>query len=123
MYVSFPDGTAHKVGTLLKQLREVLALDANRSWDVADITSVGLREDVDAGRDRLCAQADVRVALVNPTYLAPGSRERSRVLNCPDQSFCPATSWPCSMRSQQRLPEPARVLGVGSAGTSSRMDA
>ncbi|MGH3934683.1 MAG: NACHT domain-containing protein, partial [Pseudonocardiaceae bacterium] len=34
-------------------------------------------------RDRLCAQADVRVALVNPAYLAPGSPERSRVLNRP----------------------------------------
>ncbi|MGH3976407.1 MAG: NACHT domain-containing protein, partial [Pseudonocardiaceae bacterium] len=81
VYVSFPDGAARKVGTMLRQLREDLELDADRSWDVADAGSVGLGEDVDAGRDRLCAQADVRVALVNPAYLAPGSRERSRVLS------------------------------------------
>ncbi|HYZ09290.1 MAG TPA: NACHT domain-containing protein, partial [Pseudonocardiaceae bacterium] len=81
VYVSFPDGAARRVGPLLKQLREDLALDAERSWDVADVNSVGLGEDVEEGRDRLCTEADVRVALVNSAYLAPGSRERSRVLS------------------------------------------
>jgi hypothetical protein len=85
VYVSFPDdATARKTGTLLKQLRETLALDADQSWDVADVTSVGLGEDLDAGRDRLCTQADVRVALVTPAYLAPGSPERTRVLSSPE---------------------------------------
>ncbi|HEU0087134.1 MAG TPA: pentapeptide repeat-containing protein, partial [Pseudonocardiaceae bacterium] len=83
VYVSFPDGAARTVGTLLKQLREDLELDADRSWDVVDATAVGLGEDEDMVRDRLCAQADVRVALVNSAYLARGARERSRVLNCP----------------------------------------
>ncbi|HKR48595.1 MAG TPA: pentapeptide repeat-containing protein, partial [Pseudonocardiaceae bacterium] len=83
VYISFPDGAAQKVAPLLKRLREVLALDTERSWEVADAGSLGLGEDVDAARDRLCAQADVRVALVSPAYLAPGSRERSRVLSCP----------------------------------------
>ncbi|MCA1657624.1 MAG: hypothetical protein LC713_07975, partial [Actinobacteria bacterium] len=74
VYVSFPDGAARKVGPLLRQLREDLALDAERSWEVADVTSVGLGEDDDEVRDRLCAQADVRVALVTPAYLVRGSR-------------------------------------------------
>ncbi len=85
VYVSFPDddATRKKGGMLLKQLRADLALDAERSWEVADAASVGLGEDVDAVRDLLCAQADVRVALVNPAYLASGSPERNRVLNSP----------------------------------------
>jgi hypothetical protein len=65
----------------LRQLRENLALDAERSWEVADADSALLGEDVDAVRDRLCAQADVRVALVTPAYLMSGSRECSRVLS------------------------------------------
>jgi hypothetical protein len=87
VYVSFPDGAAQKVQTLLTQLREVLALDTDRCWDVVDAGLVGLGEDVDAVRDRHCAHADVRVALVSPAYLAPGSPERNRVLNSPDQSW------------------------------------
>ncbi|MGH3875118.1 MAG: NACHT domain-containing protein, partial [Pseudonocardiaceae bacterium] len=84
VYVSFAEST-RKVQALLRQLREVLALDADRSWEVADAASVGLGQDVEKVRDRLCAQADVRVALVSPAYLAPSARERRRVLSSPER--------------------------------------
>ncbi|MGH3611285.1 MAG: NACHT domain-containing protein, partial [Pseudonocardia sp.] len=73
VYVSFPPTTgamARKVDVLLRQLREALALDRERSWEVADSGSVGPGEDPEAVRDRLCALADVRLALVTPAYLA-----------------------------------------------------
>ncbi len=64
VYVSFlppADGAAaRKVGALLRQLREDLALDCDQSWEVADTASAGLGEDAEATRDRLCAQADIR---------------------------------------------------------------
>ncbi|MGH3621011.1 MAG: hypothetical protein ACRDQ5_04375, partial [Sciscionella sp.] len=88
VYVSFLppyDGAARKVGTLLKQLREYLALDSDRSWEVVDTDSAGLGEDAEAVRNRLCALADVRVALVTPAYLAGGSPERDRALSSPDR--------------------------------------
>jgi NACHT conflict system protein len=70
VYVSVPPTTngvmARKVGLLLRQLREALALDRERSWEIADSGSVGLGEDPETARDRLCAQADVRLALVSP---------------------------------------------------------
>ncbi|MGH8931610.1 MAG: NACHT domain-containing protein, partial [Egibacteraceae bacterium] len=74
---------ARKVDVLLRQLREALALDRERSWEVADSGSVGLGEDPEATRDRLCAQADVRLALVSPAYLAAAGPERRRTLDSP----------------------------------------
>jgi len=58
-----------KVDTLLRQLREALALDPERSWEVADSGAVGLGEDPEVTRDRLCAQADVRLALAGVSWL------------------------------------------------------
>ncbi|MBV8541347.1 MAG: pentapeptide repeat-containing protein, partial [Pseudonocardiales bacterium] len=86
MYVSVPptdNVMSRKVSMLLRQLREVLALDRERSWEVADSGSVGLGEDPEAMRDRLCAQADVRLALVSPAYLADAAPERRRTLDSP----------------------------------------
>ncbi|MGH3888311.1 MAG: hypothetical protein ACRDSZ_17385, partial [Pseudonocardiaceae bacterium] len=71
VYVSVPptdNVMARKVSMLLRQLREALALDRERSWEVADSGSVGLGEDPEVTRDRLCALADVRLALVSPGY-------------------------------------------------------
>ena len=118
LYVSFPEGAARKVGTLLRQLREVLALDTTRSWEVADATSVGLGEDVEAVRDRLCAQADVRVALVSSAYLASGSRERDRVLSSAGRVVAFALSGlPDGYRPWARCP--SMTSGTGrSPGTS-----
>ncbi|MGH3829267.1 MAG: pentapeptide repeat-containing protein, partial [Pseudonocardiaceae bacterium] len=86
VYVSVPptdNVMARKVRMLLRQLREALALDRERSWEVADSGSVGLGEDPEVARDRLCAQADVRLALVNPAYLADVAAERRRTLDSP----------------------------------------
>ncbi len=74
---------ARKVDVLLRQLREALAPDSELSWEVADSGSVGLGEDPEAARDRLCAQADVRLALVSPAYLAAAGPERRRALDSP----------------------------------------
>jgi hypothetical protein len=74
VYVSFHPSTratARKVRTLLEQLRTALAADRGRSWDVVDPCSIGLDEDVEATRDRLCAEADVRVVLRSSTVPEP----------------------------------------------------
>ncbi|MGH3671538.1 MAG: hypothetical protein ACRDSH_13025, partial [Pseudonocardiaceae bacterium] len=86
VYVSVPPTDtvmARKASTLLRQLREALAVDPERSWEVADSGSVGLGEDAEAERDQLCAQADVRLALVSPAYLADAAPERRRTLDAP----------------------------------------
>ncbi|MGH3854127.1 MAG: pentapeptide repeat-containing protein [Pseudonocardiaceae bacterium] len=87
VYVSVPPtdtAMAQKVRMLLKQLREALAVDCERSWEVADSgSSVGLGEEPEVVRDRLCAQADVRLALVSPAYLAATAPERRRTLDSP----------------------------------------
>ncbi|MGQ0777575.1 MAG: NACHT domain-containing protein [Pseudonocardiales bacterium] len=86
VYVSFSptdNATARKVGMLLRQLREALALDREQSWEVADSGSVELGEDPEATRNRLCALADVRLALVTPAYLAATAPERGRTLDSP----------------------------------------
>ncbi|MGH3775231.1 MAG: pentapeptide repeat-containing protein, partial [Pseudonocardiaceae bacterium] len=86
VYVSVPpmdNVMARKVDVLLRQLREALALDREGSWEVADSGSVGLGEDPEAARDRLCAQADIRLALVSPAYLAAAAPERRRTLDSP----------------------------------------
>uniref|UniRef100_UPI00101D7C7A NACHT domain-containing protein n=1 Tax=Phytoactinopolyspora endophytica TaxID=1642495 RepID=UPI00101D7C7A len=86
VYVSFHEPVetreSRKMSDLLAQLRESLALLPG-NWEVADCTSVGLGEDPDATRARLWEQADVRVVLVSPAYLAKDSTERSRVLDTP----------------------------------------
>jgi hypothetical protein len=89
VYVSFHPGTgatARKVSTLLEQLRTALAADRGRSWEVVDPCSVGLGEDVEATRERLCAEADVRVVLLSPAYLADHA-ERRRALKAPVVTF------------------------------------
>ncbi|MGH3569580.1 MAG: NACHT domain-containing protein, partial [Pseudonocardia sp.] len=87
VYVSIPptNNTAmtRKVGMLLQQLREALDLDGERSWKVADSGSVELGQDPEVVRDQLCAQADVRLALVSPAYLAAAAPERRRTLDSP----------------------------------------
>ncbi|MGH3754819.1 MAG: hypothetical protein ACRDRP_19395, partial [Pseudonocardiaceae bacterium] len=92
VYVSVAPTTsvmARKVGMLLRQLHETLAADHER-WEVADSGSVGLGEDPEAARDRLCAQADVRLALVSPAYL--GAPERRRTLDWPGRVVAFAVS-------------------------------
>jgi WD40 repeat protein len=88
VYVSFhptTGTTARRVDALLDQLRQMLgALDSECSWEVQDSRSVGLGEDAEQVRDRLSAEADVRVALVSPAYLAY-SEERRRALERPDR--------------------------------------
>ncbi|MGH8921296.1 MAG: hypothetical protein ACRD0H_23675, partial [Actinomycetes bacterium] len=74
---------ARQVTTLLRQLRAALALDREQSWEVADSGSVGLGEDPEQARDRLCALADVRLALVSPAYLAEAHTERRPTLDSP----------------------------------------
>ncbi len=92
VYVSFaPTDNSRKVGMLLRQLREVLAPDRERSWEVTDSGSVELGEDREAMRDRLCAQADVRLALVSPGYLA--APERRRTLDSPGRVVAFALSY------------------------------
>ena len=87
VYVSVPPmdkALARKVDVLLRQLRETLALvDRERSWEVADPGSVGLGENPEESCDRLCAQADVRLALVSPPYLKDATAERRRTLDSP----------------------------------------
>ncbi|MGH3880356.1 MAG: pentapeptide repeat-containing protein, partial [Actinophytocola sp.] len=86
LYVSFhptTGPTVRRVDALLEQLRNRLGTDPERSWDVVDPRSVELGEDVERTRDRLAAEADVRVALLSPAYLAD-TVERSRVLDGPD---------------------------------------
>ena len=86
LYVSVPptdNAMARKVRMLLRQLRETLALDRERLWDVTDSGSVELGDDPEAERDRLCAQADVRLVLVSPAYLADAAPERRRTLDSP----------------------------------------
>jgi plasmid stability protein len=85
VYVSFhpsTGATARRVSALLEQLRTALAADRGRSWEVVDPRSVGLGEDIEATRERLCAEADVRVVLLSPAYLADHA-ERRRALNTP----------------------------------------
>ncbi len=85
VYVSVPPttgATGRKVDTLLRQLREALAADGERSWELADPSSVGLGENPEAARDRLCSQADVRLVLVSPAYLVDAA-ERRRALASP----------------------------------------
>ncbi|HET9255135.1 MAG TPA: hypothetical protein VFO16_08025, partial [Pseudonocardiaceae bacterium] len=94
--------TAQKVRMLLPQLREALALDREQAWKVADSGSVGLGEDAEAERDRLCAQAHVRLALVSPAYLADTAPERHRTLDSPERPVAFALS---------RLPEGSLNLG------------
>ena len=89
VYVSarpMDNALARKLDMLLRQLREALALDRERSWEVAGSGSVGLGEDPEATRDRLCAQADVRLALLSPGYLTATEPERRRTLDSRDSS-------------------------------------
>jgi hypothetical protein len=74
-----------RVDTLLRQLREALAVGRERSWEVADPGSVGLGEDPEEARDRLCTHvghAGVQ-ALVSPAYLTAAAPERRRTLDSP----------------------------------------
>src|SRR5262249_7044501 len=80
VYVSYhvPPGRERKIEDLRRQRRVHLAPARDALWEIAATTTAGLGEDVEATRDRLCAQADVRVVLVEPAYLAGDERERGR---------------------------------------------
>ncbi|GAA1272450.1 eIF2A-related protein [Saccharothrix xinjiangensis] len=85
VYVSFHPTTgaaARGAEKLLEQLRNLLGADPERRWEVQDPRSVGLGEDVGQTRDRLASEADVRVVLVSPAYLA-NPEERRRALERP----------------------------------------
>lgn len=77
VYVSH-DGTSG-VDVLMKRLRDDLAADAGREWEIADTGSVSIGENPEEVRDRLSAQADVRVVLVTTGSLI-GPAERARAL-------------------------------------------
>ncbi|MEO7195593.1 MAG: pentapeptide repeat-containing protein, partial [Pseudonocardiaceae bacterium] len=84
VYVSFAPTNNVMARKVTTQLCEALAPDRERSWEVADSgSSVGLGQDPESERDRLCAQADVRLALVSPAYLAAAEPERRRTLDSP----------------------------------------
>ncbi|MFF5227730.1 pentapeptide repeat-containing protein [Dactylosporangium sp. NPDC000521] len=87
VYVSVAADQAASRSTrqLVSMLGQHLQLDGDRRWEIADPDSVGLGEDVRDTRDRLCAQADVRVVLLSPSYLtdAANAAERGRVLDLP----------------------------------------
>jgi hypothetical protein len=86
VYASFhpaSDDTARRVDVLLEHLHAELAATADgREWAIADPRSVPVGEDPEATLDRLSAQADVRLVLLTPAYLAPGP-ERRRALDAP----------------------------------------
>jgi WD40 repeat protein len=84
LYVSHTvtPGSARRINALLVQLRESLGADAERKWEISDAGSVPLGEDVANVRDRLSAEADVRVALLSPAYLLDRD-ERRRTLEQP----------------------------------------
>ena len=67
---------ADRVNELLHRLREVLAPDRERTWDITGPGSVGLGEDVGTARDRLRDQADVRVALMSHASLTDDACHR-----------------------------------------------
>ncbi|MGM1058676.1 pentapeptide repeat-containing protein [Saccharothrix sp. Mg75] len=88
VYVGFhptSGNTARRASALIQQLQESLATLAGQVWEVEDSRTVGIGEDTEQARDRLCEQADVRVALISPALLSSG-RERQRVTgpgSCP----------------------------------------
>ena len=68
---------------LLARLRQSLALDHERSWEVTDTDSIGIGEERESVRTRHLGEADVTVALLSTAYLADGGAERDRVLGTP----------------------------------------
>lgn len=87
VYASFhptTGDTPRRVDALLERLRTELAATADgREWVIADPRSVPVGEDVETTRDRLCAQADVRLVLLTSAYLATSGGERKRALDAP----------------------------------------
>ncbi|MEV4510133.1 pentapeptide repeat-containing protein [Dactylosporangium sp. NPDC049525] len=83
--VAAADAASRSTRQLLTMLGQHLRLDGDRKWEIADPDSIGLGEDVQATRDRRCAQADVRVVLISPSYLTDPAdeAERTRVLDRP----------------------------------------
>ncbi|UOX89931.1 pentapeptide repeat-containing protein [Amycolatopsis sp. FBCC-B4732] len=73
-------GPMRRTTTLLDQVRESLAADSERKWEVTDSRSVPLGEDITRVRDRLSAEADVRVVLLSAGYLSD-KEERRRALD------------------------------------------
>ncbi|MCY7344224.1 MAG: pentapeptide repeat-containing protein, partial [Pseudonocardia sp.] len=71
---------ARRLTDLRTRLGDALALDPDRTWELADPDAVGIGEDPEEARDRLCAVADVRVVLAAPPYFAGAERERARAL-------------------------------------------
>ncbi|MEV4138503.1 pentapeptide repeat-containing protein [Dactylosporangium sp. NPDC049742] len=83
--VAAADAGSRPTRQLVRLLRQHLQLDGERQWEVADPDSIGLGENLQDSRDRLCAQADVRVVLLSPSYLTDeaNAAERHRVLDRP----------------------------------------
>jgi WD40 repeat protein len=96
IYASFHPATgetAKRADALLERLRTELAATADdREWAIADPRSVPLGEDTDSTRDRLSAQADVRLVLLTSAYLATSGLERRRALEAPGRVVAAALS-------------------------------
>ena len=96
VYASFhptTGDTAKRVDALLERLRTELAATADgREWVIADPRSVPVGEDDEATRDRLSAQADVRLVLLTSAYLATSGAERQRALDAPGRVVAAALS-------------------------------
>ena len=83
VYISHATADARAAADLIEEITTNLRLDQTRAWTVTHPGLVALGEIDEAERDRLCAAADVRVALLSAYYLARESAERDRVLNSP----------------------------------------
>lgn len=70
---------ARQLNRLVEELRDVLALSQGRTCELAFSGDVRLGQDPAAIRDELSAQADVRVALVSPSYFTGADQELGRV--------------------------------------------
>ncbi|MGI5177645.1 eIF2A-related protein [Dactylosporangium sp. CA-152071] len=119
--VAAADAGSRPTRQLVGLLRQHLQLDGERQWEVADPDSIGLGENLQDSRDRLCAQADVRVVLLSPSYLTDeaNSAERHRVLDRPGRRVVFAltalpdatpTLGPLPRRGVRRREQPWAVL-------------
>ena len=79
LYVGYSPADAAAVGSLLERLQATLAAETARRWEVTRAGVVAAEDEVEV-RDRLCRQADVRVALVT-VHLLTDPVERDRLLD------------------------------------------
>ncbi|MEV0568041.1 pentapeptide repeat-containing protein [Dactylosporangium sp. NPDC050588] len=119
--VAAADAGSRPTRQLVGLLRQHLQLDGERQWEVADPDSIGIGENLQDSRDRLCAQADVRVVLLSPSYLTDeaNAAERHRVLDRPGRRVVFAltalpdatpTLGPLPRRGVRRREQPWAVL-------------